>query len=98
MHKRMAGKSWGTMYVAIDKQALHERKTHAPPPCTNEKAVDMAVQNAVIVPESRYEEWLCYKVAKTLAHVAAGTTQFHEHGDAMSLLKDRLEARIRKAG
>jgi hypothetical protein len=33
-----------------------------------------------------------------MARVAEGTTHLHEHGDAMALLKERLEARMRKAG
>ena len=48
--------------------------------------------------ESEYDEWLFGKVSKTMARVAEGTTHLHEHGDAMSLLKERLEARVRKAG
>ena len=63
-----------------------------------EDAAETMFSDFFIDAESGYDEWLFGKVSKTMARVAEGATQLHEHGDAMSLLKDRLEARVRKAG
>ena len=63
-----------------------------------EDAAETMFSEFFIDPESGYDEWLFGKVSKTMARVAEGTTRLHEHGDAMSLLKERLEARVRKAG
>lgn len=63
-----------------------------------EDAAETMFSDFFIDPESGYDEWLFSKVSKTMGRVADGATQLHEHGDAMSLLRDRLEARVRKTG
>lgn len=63
-----------------------------------EDAAETMFSDFFIDPESGYDEWLFGKVSKTMVSVAEGTTRLQEHSDAMSLLKDRLEARVRKAG
>jgi hypothetical protein len=45
--------------------------------------------------ESGYDEWLFGKVSRSMERVATGKTQLGEHADAMSVLKSRLEARLR---
>ena len=63
-----------------------------------EDAAETMFSDFFVDPESGYDEWLFGKVSKTMARVADGASQMHEHGDAMALLKDRLADRIRKAG
>lgn len=63
-----------------------------------EDAAETMFSDFFIDPESGYDEWLFGKVSRTMASVAEGTTGLHKHGDAMALLKNRLEARVRKAG
>lgn len=63
-----------------------------------EDAAETLFSDFFIDQESGYDEWLFGKVSKTMERVAAGKTRLHEHGDAMSLLKERLETRVRKAG
>lgn len=61
-----------------------------------EDAADTLLSDFFMDKESGYDDWLSGKVNKTMERVAAGTTELREHSDAMSLLKDRLEARLRK--
>lgn len=61
-----------------------------------EDARDSLFADFFIDKESGYDEWLFGKVNKTMAQVASGQTELHEHADAMSLLKGRLETRLRK--
>ena len=63
-----------------------------------EDAAETMFSDFFVDPESGYDEWLFGKVSNTMARVADGTAQLHEHGDAMALLKNRLDARMRKAG
>ena len=63
-----------------------------------EDAAETMFSDFFVDPESGYDEWLFGKVSNTMARVADGTAQLHEHGDAMALLKNRLDARISKAG
>lgn len=44
---------------------------------------------------SGYESWLFDKVSETLKRVASGTTELHEHLDAMALVKGQLKTRHR---
>lgn len=46
--------------------------------------------------ESGYDEWLFEKVNRTMERVASGKSKLHDHTDALSLLQDRLEARLNK--
>ena len=61
-----------------------------------EDAKDTLFADFFIDKESGYEEWLFGKVTNTMDRVASGATALHEHGDAMTLMKARLEARQRK--
>ena len=61
-----------------------------------EDAADTLFSDFFIDKESGYDEWLFGKVNKTMERVASGKTVLREHSDAMSLLKGRLEARLRK--
>lgn len=61
-----------------------------------EDAADTLFSDFFIDQESGYEEWLFGKVNRTMERVASGETKLREHTDAMSLLKERLEARLRK--
>lgn len=61
-----------------------------------EDAADTLFSDFFIDKESGHDEWLFGKVNKTMERVASGETKLHEHADAMSLLKGRLEARLRK--
>ena len=60
-----------------------------------EDAADTLLSDFFIDKESGYDEWLFGKVSKTMQQVASGDTRVHEHGEAMSLLKSRVEARLR---
>ena len=62
-----------------------------------EDAKDTLFADFFIEKESGYEDWLFGKISKTMDRVASGTTALHEHGDAMALMKGRLEARLRKS-
>jgi prevent-host-death family protein len=62
-----------------------------------EDAKDTLFADFFIDKESGYEEWLFSKVNTTMARVASGKTELREHSDAMSLLKGRLETRLRKS-
>lgn len=62
-----------------------------------EDAKDTLFADFFIDKESGYEEWLFGKVSKTMERVASGKTELREHSDAMSLLKGRLETRLRKS-
>ena len=62
-----------------------------------EDAKDTLFADFFIDKESGYEEWLFGKVNKTMERVASGKTELREHSDAMSLLKGRLETRLRKS-
>lgn len=61
-----------------------------------EDAADTLLSDFFMDKESGYDDWLSGKVNKTMERVASGATELREHSDAMSLLKDRLEARLRK--
>jgi prevent-host-death family protein len=62
-----------------------------------EDAKDTLFADFFIDKESGYDEWLFGKVNKTMERVASGKTELREHSDAMSLLKGRLETRLRKS-
>lgn len=62
-----------------------------------EDAKDTLFADFFIEKDSGYEEWLFGKVTKTMDRVTSGATSLYEHGDAMALLKGRLEARLRKS-
>lgn len=61
-----------------------------------EDAADTLFSDFFLDKESGYEAWLFGKVGKTMERVASGKTVLREHADAMALLKERLEARLRK--
>lgn len=61
-----------------------------------EDAADTLFSDFFLDKESDYEDWLFGKVNKTMERVASGQTELRSHSDAMSLLKSRLEARLRK--
>ena len=61
-----------------------------------EDAADTLFSDFFIDKESGYDEWLFGKVNRTMERVASGESKLSEHADAMSLLKDRLAARLRK--
>ena len=61
-----------------------------------EDAADTLFSDFFIDKESGYDEWLFGKVNRTMERVASGETKLSEHAEAMSLLKGRLEARLRK--
>lgn len=61
-----------------------------------ENAADTLFSDFFIDNESGYGEWLFGKVNNTIERVASSQTSLREHSDAMSLLKGRLEARLRK--
>lgn len=62
-----------------------------------EDAADTLLADFFAEKEAGYDEWLFGKVSKTMERVASGKTGFHEHSDAMALMKGRLEARLRKS-
>ena len=62
-----------------------------------EDAKETLLAEFLVEKEPGYEEWLFGKVGKTLERVASGETELREHSDAMSLMKGRLEARVRKS-
>lgn len=62
-----------------------------------EDAKDTLFADFLIDKESGYEEWLFGKVTNTMDRIASGATALHEHGDAMALMKGRLEARLLKS-
>lgn len=61
-----------------------------------EDAADTLLADFFMEKVSGYEEWLSGKVARTMARTDSGTTGLHDHADAMSLLKTRLENRLGK--
>lgn len=61
-----------------------------------EDAADTLLSDFFIDKESGYDEWLFGKVSQTKKRVAAGETGLHDHGDAMTLLKTRVEERLYK--
>ena len=63
---------------------------------TARDAMDTLFADFFIDKESGHEEWLFGKVTNTMDRVVTGTTALHEHGDAMALMKGRLEARLLK--
>ena len=62
-----------------------------------EDAKDTLFADFFIDKESGYEEWLFGKVNTTMERVDSGKTELREHSVAMSLLKGRLETRLRKS-
>ena len=62
-----------------------------------EDAKDTLFADFFIDKESGYEEWLFGKVNKTMERVDSRKTELREHSEAMSLLKGRLETRLRKS-
>ena len=62
-----------------------------------EDAVDTLLADLFVEKESGYDEWLFGKVGKTMEGVALGKTGLREHSEAMALMKERLEARLRKS-
>ena len=82
---------------AIDKQPLRKFAKQVAPSCVDEQSNEMGTSESCPEPQLHYDEWLSGKVKNTQVRVAAGTTQMHGHGDAMSLLKRRLKARVRGA-
>lgn len=61
-----------------------------------EDAADTLFSDFFIDKESGYDEWLFDKVNRTIERVATGETKLSEHTEALSLLKDRLKARLGK--
>lgn len=61
-----------------------------------EDAADTLFSDFFIDRESGYDDWLFGKVTRTMERVASGETGLSEHSDAISLLKGRLETRLRK--
>ena len=64
---------------------------------TAREVKDILFADFFIDKESGHEEWLFGKVTNTMDRVVSGTTALHEHGDAMALMKGRLEARLLKS-
>lgn len=61
-----------------------------------EDAADTLLPEFLIDKEPGYDGWLFDKVTATMAKVESGETRVHSHGDAMTLLGERLKARVRK--
>lgn len=62
-----------------------------------EDAADTVLADFFVEKETDYDEWLFGKVRRTLERIESGETSLRKHSDAMTLLKDRLEARLSKS-
>lgn len=62
-----------------------------------EDAADTLLADFFVEQEAGYGEWLFGKVGKTMERVALGQTVLREHSEAMTNMKIRLEARLRKS-
>jgi len=62
-----------------------------------EDAADTVLPELLLDKEPGYDGWLFDKVSATMARVESGETRVHAHDAAMSQLRDRLKARVRKS-
>lgn len=60
-----------------------------------EDAADTVLPEFLLDKEPGYDGWLFEKVMATKARVESGETRLHSHGDALSLLRERVKARVR---
>ena len=60
-----------------------------------EDAADTVFPQPQLDKERGYDVWLFDKVSTTLARVDADDTKLHTHDDALALLRERIEARVR---